>query len=77
MRKFILPMMLGLALTCLFAGGAMADTVATGELVLSDCGSGSGCPSATYDFSVGTTSATLMIKITGPVSTTNDYLQGA
>lgn len=75
MRKFIVPVMLALALTCLFAGGAMADGV-SGTLVLSDCGSGvSGCPAATYDFSVGTTSATLIITITGAVGTTNDYLQ--
>jgi PEP-CTERM motif-containing protein len=74
MRKLIVPVVLGIALTCLFAGGAMADGV-SGELVLSDCGGGgTGCPGATYDFSVGTTSATLTITITGTVTSSNDFI---
>lgn len=74
MRKFIVPAVLAMALTCVFAGGAMADGV-SGELVLPDCGSGaSGCPAATYDYSVTSTSATLTITINGPVSSTNNFI---
>ena len=52
----------------------MADGVASGTLELTNCGVKSGCPSATYDFSVGTTSATLSITINGGVTSSNDYI---
>lgn len=56
-----------------FAGNAHADSI--GSLSLTNCGRGvSGCPAATYSFDVSTTSATLTIKIDGPVSSTNDFI---
>jgi PEP-CTERM motif len=71
--KRILILAAVLALGCFgFANFAQADTV--GSLTLTDCGSGSGCPGATYSFDVGTTSATLTITINGSVDSTNDFI---
>jgi len=78
MCKFILPVVLGLAMTWLFAGGAMADGI-SGSLVLTNCGTaGTSCPGATYDFSVGSTSATLTITIGGGngLTSTSDQITG-
>jgi len=52
----------------------MADAVTSGTLALANCGVKSGCPAATYDFSVGTTTATLSITINGGVTSSNDYI---
>jgi hypothetical protein len=78
MRKCIAPVLLSLALACLFAGVAQADSV-SGSLVLTDCGtSGTSCPGATYNYSVGSTSATLTITIGGgnALTSTNDTITG-
>jgi len=49
-----------------------------GSLTLSNCGTaGSQCPAATYSFDVGSTSASLTIQITGPVTSgLNNYITG-
>jgi hypothetical protein len=78
MRKFILPAMIGLALTCLFAGGAMADGI-SGSLTLTDCGTaGTSCPGASYNFSATSTTATLTITIGGgnALTSSNNLLTG-
>src|SRR5579885_3167891 len=48
------------------------------SLTLSNCGTaGSQCPAATYSFDVGSTSASLTIQITGPVTSgLNNYITG-
>jgi hypothetical protein len=55
---------------------AQADTL--GTLSLTGCGGGdSGCPNATYTFSVSNTSATLTIHIDGAVTAgVNDHISG-
>jgi len=50
----------------------MADTV--GTLILADCGGGGNCPAATYKFDITTTSASLIITITGVPTPSNDYI---
>jgi len=58
---------------------AQASTIETGTLTLTNCGTnGSGCPAATYTFSVGTTSATLTIQIsnTAVLNSANDLIGG-
>jgi hypothetical protein len=59
-----------------FGQAAQADTM--GTLVLTNCGNpGTGCPAATYSFNIGTTSATLTIQITGPLTAgVNDLIGG-
>jgi len=79
MRKFILPTLLVIALTSVFAGGALADGISS-TLTLTNCGaSGSACPGATYNFTASATSATLAITIGGvpggnPLTSNNDTL---
>lgn len=51
---------------------AKADTI--GSLSLTNCGSGSGCPAATYGFDITSTSATLTITINGVPTSSNDYI---
>jgi len=66
-----------LAIAFMFSGVAMADS--TGSLTLTNCGTaGTSCPGATYSFDIGTTSATLTIKIGGgnALTSTNDLLTG-
>jgi hypothetical protein len=64
---------LGLAAMGLFGtASAMADTV--GTLTLTDCGGGGNCPGAKYDFSIGTTSASLTITINEAPTSSNDYI---
>jgi len=59
-----------------FASSAQASAV-SGTLTLTDCGGGqSGCPAATYTFTITNNSATLTINITGAVNSTNDELTG-
>jgi hypothetical protein len=70
--------MLALAITFMFSGVAMADGV-SGSLTLTNCGDpGSSCPGATYNFNIGSTSATLTITIGGgnALTSTNDLLTG-
>jgi len=52
----------------------MADTVSSGTLTLTDCGGASGCPGATYDFVIGTDSASLTITINEAPTSSNDYI---
>jgi hypothetical protein len=76
-RVLIFAALLVLAITFMFSGVAMADT--TGSLTLTNCGDpGSGCPGATYDFDIGSTSATLTITIGGgnALTSNNDLLTG-
>lgn len=54
------------------ASTARADTM--GTLKLSNCGSDSGCPAATYAFDISSTSASLTITITGTPGSTNDFI---
>jgi hypothetical protein len=69
---------IGLALIVLmFACGTstLADTI--GTLTLTNCGAtGTGCPGATYNFDINSTSATLMITVNSPVDATNDLITG-
>jgi len=62
-----LKVFLGAALLMLvLSAPAYADTI--GVLNLTNCGTlGTGCPTATYTFTIGTTSATLSIVVTGGV----------
>jgi PEP-CTERM motif len=76
-RVPIFAALLALALTFMFTGVAVADT--TGSLTLTNCGtSGTSCPGATYDFDIGSTTATLTITIGGgnALTSTNDLLTG-
>lgn len=76
MKKSVLTM-LGLIVAAMlaFSGTARGDEV--GSLTLSNCGgAGSGCPAATYAFSITSTSATLSITIDGAVNAKNDQLTG-
>ena len=75
----MLKKILGVVVVAVLAGfvsvsAARADTI--GTLSLTGCGGGGGCPDATYSFDIGNTSATLTIKITGAVGSTNDELTG-
>lgn len=73
MKKYlVVAAVLGLA--CLsFSTAAKADTI--GSLTLTNCGGGgTGCPGATYSFDIGTTSASLTIKINGTVGSSNDFI---
>ncbi len=66
-------------LTVAFGQVAQANTIVdVGVLTLSGCGTmGTGCPNATYSFSIGTNSATLTIMITGAVTTgVNNMITG-
>jgi len=66
------------AICFVFAIGAKADGV-SGELSLTNCGTaGTSCPGATYDFSIGSTSATLSITIGGgnALTSNNDLITG-
>ena len=65
-------------LALILAAPASATPVVTGVLNLTNCGTaGTGCPAATYSFSIGTNSATLSITVTGGVvAGTNSTLQG-
>ena len=67
----------GLLLIALgFASSAKADAV-SGTLALTGCGGGvSGCPAATYTFTITNNSAILTINITGAVNSTNDEITG-
>jgi hypothetical protein len=56
-----------------FGGTARADEL--GTLSLTGC-PGSGCPNATYNFDITSTSATLTVTITGPVNSMNDVITG-
>ena len=48
---------------------AHADPIMSGTLSLTNCGTaGTGCPGATYSFTIGSNSATLTIHIDGPVT---------
>lgn len=63
-----------LACAVAFAAPAMADTV--GSVSLSNCGTQSGCPAATYSFDITSTSATLKILVSAGVTASNDYITG-
>jgi hypothetical protein len=66
------------ALGFIFALGAKADGI-SGQLILANCGTAStSCPGATYNFSAGSTSATLSITIGGgnALSSNNDTITG-
>jgi hypothetical protein len=54
-------------LTVVFGQVAQANTIGTLSLPGCDTNPG-GCPAATYSFNIGSTSATLTIKITGPLT---------
>lgn len=71
-------LLLGLVLVLSCGSEARADQIVSGTLSLPNCGSvGSKCPAADYSFSVGTTSATLSVAITGGVvAGVNDYITG-
>src|SRR5262245_3072454 len=73
MKKYLVVAAV-LALACLsFSTAAKADTI--GSLTLTNCGGGgTGCPGATYSFDIGTTSASLTIKINGTVGSSNDFI---
>lgn len=58
-----------------FASSAKANAV-SGTLTLTDCGGQSGCPAATYTFTITNNSATLTINITGAVNSNNDEITG-
>jgi hypothetical protein len=70
------PMVAVLAVVlALGATPAKADLV--GTLSLTGCGTlGTGCPDATYDFTISGNSATLTITITGAVDSTNNLIVG-
>lgn len=62
-----------MAALAILAFPAHANTV--GSISLIGCGSaGSGCPNGTYSFSIGATSATLTIHVTGPVNSQNNFV---
>lgn len=66
---------LGLFVAAVLALGGTARGDEVGTLTLSNCGGGdSGCPAATYNFSITSTSATLSITIDGAVNSKNDQL---
>lgn len=75
MTKRILILLALSALAVFCTVPAMADTMASGTLTLTNCGTlGTGCPAATYSFVVTSTSATLTIAINGGLNLTNDNL---
>jgi hypothetical protein len=57
-----------------FSAGSIAKADTIGSLTLTDCGSGSGCPGATYAFDITSTSATLTITINGVPTSSNNYI---
>ena len=72
-RKILTVLALAVLALC-YAGPAMADS--TGGITLSDCGGDPGCPAATYNFDIGTNSATLTIDVTGTVTAGVNNLLG-
>jgi hypothetical protein len=72
MKKILIFTALLAVVSIGFAGPAKADSV--GTLTLADCGGGAGCPAATYDFDIGSTSATLTITIASGVTAGNDII---
>ncbi|HKQ88721.1 MAG TPA: PEP-CTERM sorting domain-containing protein [Candidatus Acidoferrales bacterium] len=70
MKRSLIAFGVGAMLLCV--GTAKADSI--GSISLGSCTGGTGCPAATYSFDVSNTSATLAIKIDGPVTSTNDYI---
>ncbi len=73
MKKFFVLSVLSAIVVLGFAGPAKADSI--GTLTLTDCGGGNpGCPAATYDFDIGSTSATLTITIASGVNSGNDII---
>ena len=78
MKNVLRSGILVLAICFAFAGVTRASPV-TGELILTNCGTAmTTCPGATYDFSIGTTSATLSITIGGgnALTTNNNQITG-
>lgn len=74
-RILIFLALSGVAVFCTVP--AKADSMASGTLALTNCGDpNSGCPGATYNFNVTSTSATLTITIAnnGSLNSTNDSL---
>lgn len=75
MTKRILILIASCAVAFFCTVPAMADTMASGTLTLTNCGTpGTGCPAATYNFVVTSTSATLTIMINGGLNSTNSNL---
>lgn len=73
MKKLFVLAVLSAVVILGFAGPAKADSI--GSLSLTDCGGGNpGCPVATYDFDIGSTSATLTITITSGVTAGNSII---
>lgn len=71
MRRFLCVLgFLSLVLT--YPGAVKADTM--GGFSLGSCGSGSGCPAATYQFNINSTSATLTITVTGATTSQNNFI---
>jgi hypothetical protein len=65
--------LIALMLAC--GASAFADTI--GTLTLTNCGTtGTGCPGATYNFDINSTSAMLTITVNSPVGATNDFITG-
>ena len=77
MTKTRIPQ-IGLALIVLMLAcgtSTLADTI--GTLTLTNCGgAGTGCPGATYNFDINSTSAMLTITVNSPVDATNDFITG-
>jgi hypothetical protein len=71
MRKLVQALVL-LAGIAIWSAPANADSI--GSLTLSSCGTGTGCPAATYWFDITSTSATLKITINGGLTSKNDYI---
>ena len=69
-RILLVLSLLGLILT--WPASGKADTM--GSLTLANCGSGSGCPGANYQFDISSTSATLTITVTGATTSKNDFI---
>lgn len=67
-----------LALLVFLACGTVTRADQIGSLTLGNCGTaGTQCPAATYSFDVGSTTASLTIDITGPVTASLDnYITG-
>ena len=63
-----------LAFVLAFGTSAKADTI--GSLNLTNCGTDPGCPAATYNFDITSTSATLKITINSAPDSTNDLITG-
>jgi hypothetical protein len=69
-RGLLVLGLVSVVLAC--ATSAKADTV--NSLTLTSCGSGSGCPGATYQFDIKSTEATLTITVTGATTSQNDFI---